>query len=99
MTADPIDAQAEQIVRLVADELTMIRPGECLVCYVDRMVHEVGCDTTLRFATWYRDQRAPRATALRDRLGQVGGYCDCEVLMNGWWPHPRFWTPAREVEE
>ena len=99
MTTDSIDARAERIVRLVADDLTMIRAGECLVCYVDRMVAEVGCDNTLRFARWFRDRRAPRATALEGRLGQVGGYCDCEILMNGWWPHQRFWSPAREVED
>ena len=99
MTSDPVATEAERIVRLVAADLTMIKPGECLVCYVDRMVHEIGCDTTLRFARWFRDRRAPRASALERRLGYVGGYCDCEILMNGWWPHPRLWTPARELEE
>lgn len=99
MTADPIAAQAELIVRRAADDLTKVAPGECLLCYVARMVDEVGCDTTLRFARWFRDQRAPRALALERRLGQVGGYCDCEILMNGWWPHPRLWTLSREVEE
>lgn len=99
MTADPIVAQAERIVRLVADDLTLIGPGECLVCYVARMLDEVGCDTTLRFAKWFRDRRAPRGVALERRLGDVGGFCDCEILLNGWWPHPRLWTSRREVDD
>ena len=34
-------------------------------------------------ARW-RGLRAPRATALERRLGSRGGYCDCEIFMNGW---------------
>jgi len=59
----------------------------------------IGCDTTLRFAGWFRDRRAPRAVALERRLGDVGGFCDCGILWNGWCSHPRLWTPAREVED
>jgi len=98
MTANPIDLQAERIVRRASDELLRIGDGECVVCYLDRMVQIIGCDTTLRFARWFRDERAPRATAIERRFGQVGGYCDCEVLMNGWSPHPRFWASVREVD-
>jgi hypothetical protein len=32
------------------------------------------------------------------RLEQVGGFCDCEVFMNGFTLHARWWTPARELE-
>ena len=42
---------------------------------------------------------APRATALERRLGYVGGYCDCEIFLNGWSLDQRFWTPDREVIE
>ena len=73
MTTAPIEAQAERIVRIAVGDLTTIRPGECLVCYVDRMVAEVECYTTLRFARWFRDHRARRASALERRLGYVGG--------------------------
>ncbi|WP_277050859.1 DUF2695 domain-containing protein [Ruania albidiflava] len=72
----------ETYLRQLASELTDPRPGECLLCYVYRML-EHGC-RGLRWALRYRDQRAPRATALERRLGQVGGYCDCEIFMNGY---------------
>jgi hypothetical protein len=77
-----IDDQAEQLVRAFAQELTGPRVGECLVCYVARMIDAFGCDTTLRFARSFRDQRAPRATALERRLGNMGGFCDCEIFLN-----------------
>ena len=64
-----IDEYAEQYVRVLARVLTSPRPHECLLCYVLRMLNEFGCDTSLRFAVTYRDQQAPRATALEVRLG------------------------------
>jgi hypothetical protein len=64
--------------------LTAPRPGECLFCYVYRMLNSFGCDGTLRWAARWRDLRASRATALERRLGRRGGYCDCEIFMNGW---------------
>lgn len=99
MTAIPIDLEAERILRRAAHALTSVRPGECVTCYVARMLDDFGCDTTLRFARSYRDRHAPRATGLERRLGQAGGFCDCEIFLNGWSPHPRFWTPRREFEE
>ena len=78
-----IDQYAEQYVRSLARSLTAPRPQECLACYVLRMLNEFGCDTTLRFAVAHRDLRAPRATALEERLGRMGGFCDCEILLNG----------------
>jgi hypothetical protein len=47
------------------------------------MLEEHGCNNELRWATRYRDLRAPRATALRDRLFRMGGFCDCEIFLNG----------------
>jgi hypothetical protein len=78
-----IDQYAEQYVRSLARSLT--RPGacECLACYVLRMLNEFGCDSTLRWAAAFRDERAPRATALEGRLGNMGGFCDCEIFLNG----------------
>jgi len=72
----------ESYLRQLAAELTDPREGECLLCYVYRML-EHGC-RGLRWASRYRDQRAPRATALERRLGQVGGFCDCEIFVNGY---------------
>ena len=64
--------------------LTSPRQGECLLCYAYRMTTSFGCDNTLRWAKLWRDLRAPRATAMERQLGSRGGYCDCEIFMNGW---------------
>lgn len=77
-----IDVQAEQIVRGLARDLTDPRVGECLLCYVARMLTAFDCDTTLRFARNHRDLSAPRATALERRLADMGGFCDCEIFLN-----------------
>ena len=79
----PPDVEAEQHVLAAVDRLLAVRPGECLACYLQRMVHEHGC-TEHRFVTAYRDRAAPRATALRARLERLGGFCDCEVLLNAY---------------
>jgi uncharacterized protein DUF2695 len=75
-------AAAETLVRELADELTGVHPGECLYCYVARMLDDFGCDNQLRWAMRFRDLTAPRATALESRLCDVGGYCDCEIFLN-----------------
>jgi hypothetical protein len=84
MEPQGVDQQAEELLRSMVGELTGPRAGECLACYVDRMLAEFGCDGKLRFALRYRDLRAPRASALARRLGQIGGFCDCEIFLNGW---------------
>jgi hypothetical protein len=76
-------ADAETFVRELADELTSVRPGECVFCYVVRMLDAFGCDNTLRWAARFRDLAAPRATALESRLWAMGGFCDCEIFLNG----------------
>jgi hypothetical protein len=58
--------------------------GECVVCFIERMVTTYGCSNQLTFARLWRSRAAPRATALERRLGAKGGYCDCEVLMNAY---------------
>jgi hypothetical protein len=75
--------EAETFVRGLADHLIRVRPGECVYCYVVRMIDAFGCDTTLRWAARFRDVTAPRATALESRLGRLGGFCDCEIFLNG----------------
>ena len=68
----------------VSELLTTPTKGECLFCYVYRMLSSHGCNGWLRWAARWRGLRAPRATALERRLGSRGGYCDCEIFMNGW---------------
>lgn len=98
MPESSIDTEVESWLRVVAAGMTQPRPRECLLCFTRRMLEEFGCDNTLRFARRFRDLRAPRAVGLERRLGQKGGFCDCEVFLNGWVPTRRLWTPAREVE-
>ncbi|MHB1064581.1 MAG: DUF2695 domain-containing protein [Georgenia sp.] len=57
---------------------------ECVLCYVNRMVVEFGCDHTLRWAVTWRAVRAPQATKLLTRLRSRAGYCDCGIFTNGW---------------
>ena len=76
--------EAEWFVTDLAGTLTEPDGSECLLCYVIRMLQSFGCDTTLRWATRWRDIRLPRATGLERRLGARGGFCDCEVFWNGW---------------
>jgi len=78
-----IDQEAEQLVRAATDQLMQPHPGECLACFVARMLDTIGCDTSLRFACHYRDRVAPRSTALERRLGDLGGFCDCEIFLSG----------------
>ena len=94
-----IDTQVETWLRGLASGLTEPRPRECLLCFVRRMLGEFGCDTSLRFARHYRDARAPRAIGLERRLEQKGGFCDCDVFVNGWSPHRRLWTEEQTVEQ
>lgn len=57
--------------------------GECLRCYVDRMVGSRGCDTSLRFTQrWLAESSFTNPQRLLRWFESSGGYCDCEVLMN-----------------
>jgi len=75
--------QAESHLRAHAETVTVPGPAECLACYVHRMLTSYGCDATLRWAQRFRDLRSPRAVGLERRLGDMGGYCDCEIFLNG----------------
>jgi hypothetical protein len=84
-TADDV-TRAEGALRDVLGELTDPRDGECLLCYVYRML-EFGClPDRFTWARRWRDLRAPRATGLERRLEDRGGFCDCEIFLNGWRP-------------
>lgn len=78
----PDDVEAH--LHAAAAELTAPRDEECVFCYVLRMLDSFGCDTTLRWAVRWRDLRMPRATGLERRLNARGGFCDCEIFLNGW---------------
>ncbi|WP_431710392.1 DUF2695 domain-containing protein [Glutamicibacter uratoxydans] len=64
------------------NELPLPVDHECLICYLYRMGGQFPCEQSLRFVKHYRDTRVPRATALERKVQMLGGYCDCEVLMN-----------------
>lgn len=97
MSTNPLVADIESELRTLSTALTNPHEGECLLCYVRRML-EFGC-TGLRWARRYRDLRAPRATALEARLGRKGGFCDCEIFMNGYELAPEYWVPSEEYVE
>lgn len=96
MTAENLITDTEDALRELASTLTEVREGECLLCYVYRML-EFGC-TGFRWAGRYRDVRAPRATGLERRLGTMGGYCDCEIFMNAYEPIPAVCLPVTPVD-
>jgi hypothetical protein len=61
---------------------------------------EFGCADGLRWARHYRDLRAPRATALEQRLGAKSGFCDCKIFLNAYELAPEHWIrPAPYVED
>lgn len=92
-SAAPEVLEAERVLADASLALLGPEPRECLLCYVHRMMMEFGCDGRLRFAGHYRDARAPRATALERRLGTAGGYCDCEIFLNGYELRQAYWVP------
>ena len=74
MTAADDATRAEGALRDVLGELTDPREGECLFCYVYRML-EFGCPADrLAWARRWRDLRAPRATCLARRLAAAEAY-------------------------
>jgi len=88
--------RVEQELQALSSELTLPRPRECLVCYVYRML-EFACHGH-HWMRRYRDLRAPRATALEERMERRGGYCDCEMLQNAFTPNPYIFERNDEGE-
>lgn len=76
--------EAEHLLRGAASSLLEPSFRECIVCFIHRQNSEYGCDGTLRFALYFRDRKAPRATALRSRFERLNSRCDCEVLSRGY---------------
>lgn len=97
MSTNPLVSETEQDLRVLSTALTEARADECLLCYVYRML-AFGC-TGHRWTRHYRDLRAPRATALERRLREKGGFCDCEIFVNGYEPVPEHWVTDRTNED
>lgn len=96
MNPEPISEEAETIVREATVALFTPRAGECLVCFVYRQLTQFDCDNTHRFAISFRDQTAPRATALISRLSSMGACCcDCEMFLNAYQPAMQPWPSGR----
>jgi Protein of unknown function (DUF2695) len=88
MTNDIADAVEAELVAL---SLALTEPDdrECLRCFLLRMIGEFGCTGTHRWTLRWRDVRAPRASGLVGKLAELGGGCDCEVLLNVFPQYPR----------
>lgn len=63
---------------------TSIQQGECLVCFLHRMVGLDTCSGSFAWTEHYRVARAPQAVALERRLRAAGACCDCEVPGGVW---------------
>lgn len=96
MATDPVVEALEGELVTLADSMTCVADHECLLCYVYRML-EFGC-SGLVWARRYRDLRAPRATALEQRLGRRGGFCDCEIFLNGYQLAAEHWVVPSPAE-
>lgn len=85
---EPTVATIEAELTDLSRDLTEPGERECLQCYLLRMLHEFGCNSTQRWVAHWRDLRAPRSRALGKRLAARGGFCDCEVILNVYPPDP-----------
>lgn len=58
--------------------------GECLPCFLRRVIDDRGCEGLCLTHEWQRFQRrrGVRTSGLTAYLKRNGGFCDCEVLMN-----------------
>jgi hypothetical protein len=81
MTNEIAEAVEAELIAL-AGTLTEPDDRECLRCFLLRMLTEFGCDGSHRWVNRWRGVRAQQATRLLSRLEELGGGCDCEVLMN-----------------
>lgn len=88
LEADPAVQAAEAVLAEVFatdfDTIAAPEAGECLACYVTRMVGQFDCDGTWRFVDHYRATLAPRASALERRPWRRDGECDCAVYELGY---------------
>ncbi len=86
---DDIAEVIEAELIALSGALTEPADRECLRCFLLRMINEFGCDGTHRWTIRWRDLRAPLATSLLAKLEELGGCCDCEVLLNVFPQYPQ----------
>ena len=56
---------------------------ESLFAYLEDNIETVGCDHTLSYtASWVKENCPDAADDVLREIREMGGYCDCEVLMN-----------------
>lgn len=58
--------------------------AEKLLDYLDEILEHTPCDNTLRFTKQWLQKNLPseKFEAVLAEMRAMGGYCDCEVLMN-----------------
>ena len=58
--------------------------AEKLLDYLDEILENTSCDNTLRFTKQWLQNNLPseKIEAALAEMRTMGGYCDCEVLMN-----------------
>lgn len=76
---------------------TSVRAGECLACFLHRMVGDQSCLGSFAWTEHYRQVRARRAAALVRRLEAAGAVCDCEVVTQVWRLSPGLWVRDAET--
>ncbi|CAM3275289.1 hypothetical protein OCAE111667_01225 [Occultella aeris] len=89
--------QLEGELARLAQELTAVRPGECALCYVQRMLTTFDCDGTSRWGRrWAVEAGAaapPGAEVMWTDGGPSGHHdarsvpgCDCDLFWSCWEP-------------
>ena len=74
--------EAEQYLRAVTSRPEPPRDGECLRCYLRRMLPAHGCDGKHRLVKVWQRHRTEVGPGLLRWLDERDGFCDCEVVMN-----------------
>ncbi len=73
--------------------------GECLACFVHRMMAAARCSDSLGWAEHYRLVRARRAVSLTKRLAAQGATCDCAVVTDLWRPSIALWSRDDAIDD
>lgn len=52
--------------------------------YVGAMLEDAPCDHSLRFTQQWIEENVPQEQqeAVQEEIEEMGGFCDCEVMMN-----------------
>lgn len=70
------------------------RAGECLACFLHRMLSDLDCVGTFAWSEHYGASRAVGSEGLVDRLRERGALCDCALIDLVW-----SLTPAARVTD